>query len=94
MRNLDRGYNLAAIELPQTQRVCLLDAKSRDGFENAKWNDKVGSEDKVVLEVDTQAVWCELFTENVELLKSVPLLFILFPVHHILFPRHPLAIHE
>jgi hypothetical protein len=65
--DLDSRDNLSSVQGPESEGVCLLDTQSGHGLENAERNDEIRGEDKVVLEVNTQAVRCELFAKNVEL---------------------------
>ena len=60
----DGRQNLASREVPETKSISILSAQAR--LEDAKRDNEIRGQDKILLEVDGEAVGRELLAENVE----------------------------
>jgi len=60
----DGRQNLASREVPETKSISILSAQAR--LEDAKRDNEIRGQDKILLEVDGETVGRELLAENVE----------------------------
>jgi hypothetical protein len=64
IRNSNGADDLTAGKIPKSQGVGMLDTSG--GLKDSDWDDKVRSEDDVLLPVNREAVWRELLAQDVQ----------------------------